>query len=75
MTLDRLRTGAHGMVTCLNLDEDTLHRVMAFGLIPGQTFHITRRAAFGGPIMLAVGTTHFMLRGKLARQIEVQASA
>ncbi|MGL6069968.1 FeoA family protein [Craterilacuibacter sp.] len=75
MTLDRLRAGAHGMVTRLNLDADTTHRVMAFGLIPGQVFHLTRRAAFGGPLLLEVGTTRFLLRGKLARQIEVTSIA
>ncbi|NDV11844.1 FeoA family protein [Crenobacter caeni] len=75
MTLDRLRAGTRGIVTRLDLDDDTLRRVAAFGLRPGQTVHLARRAAFGGPLMLEVGTTQFLLRGSLARHIEVDQRA
>ncbi|CUA82162.1 MULTISPECIES: FeoA family protein [Gulbenkiania] len=72
MTLDLLGPGAMARVVCLHLDDTTRRRVAAFGLLENADLRLMRRAAFGGPLVLAIGTTQFLLRQSLARQIEVE---
>jgi ferrous iron transport protein A len=74
-SLDIFPAGAHGIVERLNLAEEAFRRVAAFGLVPGCRFHLRKAAPWGGPLLLEVGATRFLLRRSLARHIEVRAAA
>jgi ferrous iron transport protein A len=75
LTLDKLGAGCKGVVTRLDLPEDALRRMAAFGLVPGCRFNLTRIAPLGGPLVLQIGTTRFLLRRSLARAVEVEDRA
>ncbi|QEL56267.1 ferrous iron transport protein A [Chromobacterium paludis] len=74
-SLDLFPAGAHGIVEKLNLAEEAFRRVAAFGLVPGSRFHLRKVAPWGGPLLLEVGATRFLLRRSLARLIDVRAAA
>ncbi|AXE28937.1 ferrous iron transport protein A [Chromobacterium phragmitis] len=74
-SLDGFPAGAHGVVDRLDLSDEAFRRVAAFGLVPGSRFHLRRAAPLGGPLLLEVGATRFLLRRSLARKIQVRAAA
>ncbi|WP_434633524.1 FeoA family protein [Chromobacterium sp. CV08] len=74
LSLDRFPRGGAGIVERLALDGEARRRVTAFGLSPGCRFRLRRVAPWGGPLLLEVGATRFLLRRSLARQIEVRAA-
>ncbi|UTH72552.1 FeoA family protein [Chromobacterium sp. IIBBL 290-4] len=75
LSLDRFPSGAAGVVDRLELADEAFRRVAAFGLVPGCRFHLRRAAPWGGPLLLEVGATRFLLRRSLARHIQVRAEA
>ncbi|WP_036666531.1 FeoA family protein [Paludibacterium yongneupense] len=75
LTLDKLSAGCKGVVVRLDLPEEARRRMAAFGLVPGCIFNLTRIAPLGGPMVLQVGTTRFLLRRSLARSVEVEGGA
>ncbi|WP_287877106.1 FeoA family protein [Aquitalea sp.] len=74
MSLDKLPVGCKGVVHSLDLSDEAFRRVAAFGLIPGRQFNLSRRAPFGGPLVLEVGCTRFLLRRSLAKFIQVRVA-
>jgi len=70
-TLDTLSPGDRAVISLLELDDDALRRLSAFGLMQGETLSVKRIAPLGGPFVLQVGTTSVMIRRHLARQIRV----
>ncbi|AUH53512.1 ferrous iron transport protein A [Chromobacterium sp. ATCC 53434] len=74
-SLDGFPVGACGIVDRLELGDESFRRVAAFGLAPGSRFRLRRAAPWGGPLLLEVGATRFLLRRSLARHIRVRAAA
>ncbi|WP_293766902.1 FeoA family protein [uncultured Aquitalea sp.] len=75
LSLDQFPLGKPGVVDSLDLSDEAYRRVAAFGLIPGCLFSLARSAPFGGPLVLEVGATRFLLRRSLARSIKVRDAA
>ncbi|HJV06379.1 FeoA family protein [Paludibacterium denitrificans] len=71
-SLDTFPVGAKGVVEQLDVSDEAFRRVAAFGLIPGNPFSLTRKAPFGGPLVVAVGATRVLLRRNLAKSIKVR---
>ncbi|WP_047249701.1 FeoA family protein [Chromobacterium subtsugae] len=74
-SLDVFPAGQAGVVASLDLADEVFRRVAAFGLVPGGRFHLLKAAPWGGPLLLEVGATRFLLRRSLARRIQVRAAA
>jgi ferrous iron transport protein A len=64
LTLERLASGESGSVMAINVDGDLKKRFFALGLKEGAFVRVLRRATFGGPIHLRVGTSELILRRK-----------
>jgi ferrous iron transport protein A len=66
LTLERLSHGESGNVMALNVEDELKKRFFAMGLKEGAHVRVLRRAKFGGPIHLRVGTSELILRLKEA---------
>lgn len=76
MTLDQLHIGHTVRIHSLSTGEADLHaRIQAMGLRPGRLVTLIRRARFGGPLQVRVGTTDLILRLEQARQIRLEDEA
>jgi ferrous iron transport protein A len=71
-TLDALGIGESGTILALDAGQILAHRLAALGLRAGKTVRLIRRARFGGPFHIRVGTTDLMLRIPDARRIQVR---
>jgi ferrous iron transport protein A len=71
-TLDALGAGESGIILALDAGQSLAHRLAALGLRVGKTVRLIRRARFGGPFHIRVGTTDLMLRIPDARRIQVR---
>ncbi|HKI64571.1 MAG TPA: FeoA family protein [Burkholderiales bacterium] len=70
-TLAALRPGDCATILALDAGQALYHRLAALGLRAGKTVRMIRRARFGGPFHIRVGTTDLMLRIPDARRIQV----
>jgi len=66
LTLERLANGESGSVMAINVEGDLKKRFFALGLKEGSHVRVLRRAKFGGPMHLRVGTSELILRVKEA---------
>jgi ferrous iron transport protein A len=64
LTLERLRSGESVSVIAVNVDGDLKKRFLALGLKEGSSVRVLRRAKFGGPMHLRVGTSELIVRLK-----------
>jgi ferrous iron transport protein A len=71
-TLDGLIPGESGVILALDVGQILGHRLAALGLRAGKTVRLIRRARFGGPFHVRVGTTDLMLRAPDARCVQVR---
>lgn len=71
-TLDALRIGESAVILALDAGQVLRHRLAALGLRAGKTVRLIRRARFGGPFHVRVGTTDLMLRAPDARRVQVR---
>lgn len=71
-TLDALIPGECGVILALDVGQILGHRLAALGLRAGKTVRLIRRARFGGPFHVRVGTTDLMLRAPDARCVQVR---
>jgi ferrous iron transport protein A len=71
-TLDALSIGESGIILSLEAGPSLGHRLAALGLRAGKTVRLIRRARFGGPFHVRVGTTDLMLRAPDARRVQVR---
>jgi ferrous iron transport protein A len=71
-TLDLLGAGESGIILALDAGQTLGHRLAALGLRAGKTVRLIRRARFGGPFHVRVGTTDLMLRAPDARRVQVR---
>ena len=70
-TLNRLGPGECGTILSLDAGEELYRRLVALGLGVGNSVRLLRRARFGGPLHVRVGTTELMLRAREARCIRI----
>lgn len=70
-TLENLNTGVSACIDSINVELELRKRFAALGLRPGKWVQVLRRASWGGPIHLRVGTTEIILRRHEARCIAV----
>ncbi len=60
--LTDLVPGMKAIIVSVELDEGLRARMAALGFLPGQTVHVIRRAPWGGPLQVRIGTTDIILR-------------
>ncbi len=70
-TLNRLGPGECGTILALDTGEELYRRLVALGLRIGIEVRLLRRARFGGPLHVRVGTTELMLRVREARCVRI----
>jgi len=63
-----------GEIASIQADTDLSHRLMALGLRPGSTLQVLRKASFGGPMHVRVGTTEVIMRLNEAKRIFARPS-
>ncbi len=66
LTLNRLDPGECAIILALDAGEELDQRLVALGLRVGNSVRMLRRARFGGPLHVRVGTTELMLRTREA---------
>ena len=71
LTLNRLGPGECGTILALDASEELYQRLVALGLRIGKGVRLLRRARFGGPLHVRVGTTELMLRRREAHCIRL----
>ena len=69
LTLDHLQVGEQGKIVAIQADTELKQRLAALGLRMGCTFHVLRKAGFGGPVHVRVGTTEVIMRLNEAKRI------
>ncbi len=70
-TLSRLAPGQRGTILALDAAEELHRRLIALGLGIGNSVLLLRRARFGGPLHVRVGSTELMLRVREAGCIRI----
>jgi ferrous iron transport protein A len=66
LTLEKLDNGESASVMAINVESELKKRFFALGLKEGSHVRVLRRAKFGGPMHLRVGTSELILRVKEA---------
>ncbi len=69
-TLDHFLMGELGTITAIDTDIDLRQRLAALGLREGSVLQVLRKAGFGGPIQVRVGTTEVIMRLCDAKRIK-----
>jgi ferrous iron transport protein A len=70
-TLNRLGPGECATILALDAGEELHQRLVALGLGIGNSVRLLRRARFGGPLHVRVGSTELMLRVREACCIRI----
>lgn len=71
--LDHLPYGEGAFIQSLNVDPELRGRWAALGLEAHQWVQVLRKASWGGPLHVRVGTTEIILRRQEAAKIDVAA--
>ncbi len=69
LTLAQFQVGQVGKITAIQADIDLQQRLAALGLRVGCAVQLLRRASFGGPLHVRVGTTEIIMRCTEAQRI------
>jgi ferrous iron transport protein A len=72
--LSSLPPGTRATITDIHTDDALRQRLMALGFRAGKPIEIIRKASFGGPIQVRIGTTDILLRKSEAALIEVRTA-
>ena len=70
-TLNRLEPGESGTILAVDAGAELGQRLVALGLRIGNSVRLLRRARFGGPLHVRVGTTELMLRSREALCVQL----
>ncbi len=71
LLLRQLATGESATIVRLDVDHELQKRLVALGMRVGKAVKVIRRAAFGGPMHVRLGTTEIILRTAEAALISV----
>lgn len=63
-----------GTITDIHTDDALRQRLQALGFRSGKDIEIIRKASFGGPVQVRIGTTDILLRQTEAALIEVRTA-
>lgn len=69
--LTHLNPGQRMVIDEIQADEGTRQRLNAMGLMRGREIQVVRRARFGGPIQVRVGSVNLILRRREAEYVKV----
>jgi Fe2+ transport system protein FeoA len=72
MRLNEIKRGGKFRVTKVNCDNESIARLMAMGLLPGQEIRLTHEAPLGDPIAVHFEGCHMSLRLEDAAEVEVE---
>lgn len=71
MTLSQILAGQSGLIQSLTQNNHFNDRLSALGIKKNIIIKIIRKATFGGPLHLQIGTTELMVRQLIAKEIIV----
>lgn len=69
LALDHFQVGEQGRITEIQAETELTQRLAAMGLRAGSVVQVLRKASFGGPLHVRVGTTEVIMRLQEARRI------
>ena len=72
MRLDTIKKDGAFRITKVNCENESIARLMAMGLLPGQEIRLTHEAPLGDPIAVFFQDCHVSLRLKDAAEVEVE---
>lgn len=70
-TLAILQTGDIATIVSIHAEEALHQRLLALGFRCGKQIELIRKASFGGPLQVRIGTTDILLRRNEAAKIRV----
>jgi len=71
MTLGQLPAGQHAQISEVRGDDGLRARMFGLGLRVGREVAVIRRAAWGGPLHVRIGTTDLVMRRREANLIRL----
>ncbi len=71
VALSSLSPGDSATIVAVHTDEGLYQRLLALGFRSGNRILLVRRARFGGPLQVRIGTTDVLLRRSEAAKITV----
>lgn len=71
MTLEQLPAGQRARISEVQGDDGLRARMFALGLRVGREVAVIRRAAWGGPLHVRIGTTDLVMRRREANLIRL----
>ena len=69
--LSHLRPGDRVVIDDIQADESVRRRLHAMGLLRGRQAQLIRRARFGGPLQIRIGSVDLILRRRDADSVHV----
>lgn len=73
--LTALLPGEQATIRTIDAEEGLFHRLAALGFRAGKRIEMIRRARFGGPLHVRIGTTEIILRKSEAHRIKIIGAA
>ncbi len=70
-TLAALNTSDTATIVSIHAEEALHQRLLALGFRSGRQIELIRKASFGGPLQVRIGTTDILLRRIEAAKIQV----
>lgn len=71
ITLATLKTGDIATIISIHAEEALHQRLLALGFRTERRIEMIRKASFGGPLQVRIGTTDILLRRTEAAKIKV----
>ncbi len=71
ITLATLKTGDTATIVSIHAEEALHQRLLALGFRTKRRIELIRKASFGGPLQVRIGTTDILLRRTEAAKIRV----
>lgn len=72
ITLATLKTGDIATIISIHAEEALHQRLLALGFRTERRIELIRKASFGGPLQVRIGTTDILLRRTEAAKIRVR---
>jgi len=69
--LSYLTPGDRVVIHAIHAEESVRKRLHAMGLLSGREAQLIRRARFGGPLQIRVGSVNLILRRREAAHVQV----
>jgi ferrous iron transport protein A len=70
-TLADMKTGQESKIHSVGTENQLGQRLMALGFLPGQVLKLVKKAPFGDPILVEIGSRMVSMRKAEARQVIV----